>query len=88
MNEHSETEQAAIYEQLNALLDGELAPELRAQLEAHLGECPSCQAFFAGLQETVSLYHRLDATNPALPSDVEARLRQLMMKKKGCKRSA
>jgi anti-sigma factor RsiW len=86
MSEHNETEQAAIYEQLNALLDGELAPELRAQLEAHLAECPSCHAFFESLQATLSLYHQLDAHNLALPSEVEARLRQLMMEKKGCKR--
>lgn len=85
MKEHSEAEQASLYEQLNALLDGDLAPESCAQLEQHLRECPSCRAFFESLQTTVELYHKLDSDAPALPAAVEERLRHLMMEKKGCR---
>lgn len=33
-----------VSEELTALIDGELSPEERARVEAHLSECPACEA--------------------------------------------
>ncbi len=82
---HSQAEQFQLYELLNALLDDELSPEARAQLEAHLCECESCRSFFESLRQTLELYHRLDEHNPALPHAVEERLRRFIKQKQICK---
>ncbi len=60
--------------QLNDYLDGDLPPDLCAELEAHLAGCPDCRVVLGTLNQTVQILHTLDAVPPPLPADLEARL--------------
>lgn len=60
--------------QLNDYLDGELPPELCAELDAHLAGCPDCQVVLDTLGKTVQIVRTLELAPPELPPDVEARL--------------
>jgi len=60
--------------QLKAYVDGELAAELRHDLELPLADCPDCRVVFDTLAKTIMLYHTLDETPVELPPDVESRL--------------
>lgn len=57
-------------------LEGTLAAELRAALEAHLAGCPRCVAFVAAYRETPRILRR--ATAAALPPEVADRLRAFL----------
>ena len=50
----------------SALLDGELAPAERAQVEAHLATCADCTAELAALARTLGLLHALPAARAPL----------------------
>jgi hypothetical protein len=50
----------------SALLDGELAPDERAQVEAHLASCPECTAELAALARTLGMLHGLPAARAPL----------------------
>jgi RNA polymerase sigma-70 factor (ECF subfamily) len=63
-----------IFERLSEYLDGELSPDLCAQLEGHLGDCPPCVAFLESLRRTVRWTASVDA--PALPEEVRDRVRE------------
>jgi anti-sigma factor RsiW len=60
--------------QLNDYLDGELPPDLYAELDAHLADCPACRVLFDTLGKTVQIVRTLDRMPPELPADVERRL--------------
>jgi anti-sigma factor (TIGR02949 family) len=60
--------------QLNDYLDGDLPPDLCAELEAHLAGCPDCRVVLGTLNQTVQILHTLDAAPPPLPAALEARL--------------
>jgi anti-sigma factor RsiW len=57
----SETQNRARFErahrwapgQMSAYLDGELAENLRARMERHLGECAECRRLLASLKRTI-----------------------------------
>jgi len=59
--------------ELSEFIDGELAPELCAELEQHMAGCNNCRVVVDTLRRTVSLYRTLPA-DPDLPPDVEERL--------------
>ncbi|MFP4346460.1 MAG: MG2 domain-containing protein [Anaerolineales bacterium] len=67
--------------ELLAYLDGELSPEERARVEAHLAECPACREELARLE---ALSHDLDVTFEAaldpirLPGAAETRIRETL----------
>ncbi|NTU79483.1 MAG: hypothetical protein HGA45_08785 [Chloroflexales bacterium] len=71
---HSLERCCALMAQLNDYLDGELPPDLCAELDAHLADCPDCQVVLDTLGKTVQIVRTLDLTPPELPADVEARL--------------
>jgi hypothetical protein len=50
----------------SALLDGELAPAERAQVEAHLATCVECTAELAALARTLGMLHALPAVRAPL----------------------
>jgi DNA polymerase III subunit gamma/tau len=50
----------------SALLDGELAPAERAQVEAHLATCADCTAELAALARTLGMLHALPAARAPL----------------------
>lgn len=60
-------------ELLMEYLEGVLAPELVAAVEAHVAGCPRCVAFIASYRETPRIFR--DATEPALPEGLGSRLR-------------
>ena len=53
-------------------LEGQLAPDLRAAVDTHVGSCPRCVAFIASYQETPRILR--DATMVEMPADLEASL--------------
>ena len=59
---------------LAAYLDGELAPEARADFDRHLSLCPSCVDYLASYRETVRLGKRACEPDAELPADVPPEL--------------
>lgn len=58
---------------LSDFIDGELAPDLCAQIEEHLKGCENCRVVVNTLKKTVEIYE--DCSSQAtLPSDVKERL--------------
>lgn len=53
-------------------LEGEVTPEVRAAIEAHVAGCPRCVAFVESYRATPAILRR--ATAAALPSELEASL--------------
>ena len=66
-------------------LDGVLAAEVHAALEAHVAECERCAAFVASYQATPRIMR--DATVSMLPPDVAASLRTFLRERtNACKK--
>ena len=63
-------------ELLTDYLEGVLPNEVRAALDAHVAGCPRCAAFIASYRATPHLLR--DATDTALPADVERSLRAFL----------
>jgi len=59
---------------LAAYLDGELAPEARADFERHLSLCPACVDYLAGYRETIRLGRRACEPEGEVPQDVPQEL--------------
>jgi anti-sigma factor RsiW len=59
---------------LAAYLDDELAPEARADFEAHLCLCPSCVDYLASYRETIRLGKQACEPDAELPADVPREL--------------
>jgi anti-sigma factor RsiW len=57
---------------LSDYIDGDLPPDLLAEIEAHLATCPNCRLAADTLRKTVSLYQT--APQPALSAAGRARL--------------
>ena len=60
-------------ELLMEYLEGDLAPDVRAAIEAHVAGCQRCVAFMASYQETPRILR--EATAVKMPADLEASLR-------------
>jgi len=62
---------------LSAYLDGELAPEEKGLVEAHMKVCPRCAAEMAALERTVNEIRLFPfpALSPDFPSRVTARIK-------------
>ena len=57
-------------------LEGTLAADIRAALDAHVAGCPRCAAFIASYRETPRILR--EATAIAIPDDVQASLRAFL----------
>ena len=66
---HDERDCHGLCEQLSEYLDGELDPEICAQLERHLNDCPPCESFLESLRRAVELTRSLSVRK--LPEDLE-----------------
>lgn len=53
-------------------LEGALAPDVRAAIEAHVAACPRCAAFLESYRETPRILR--EATATTLPPDLESSL--------------
>jgi anti-sigma factor RsiW len=71
---HSPERCRALLAQLNDYIDGELHPDLCAELNTHLADCPDCTVVLDTLGKTIQIVRTLDLMPPELPPDVEARL--------------
>jgi predicted anti-sigma-YlaC factor YlaD len=59
--------------ELSDYIDGVAAPEICAEIDRHLQECPDCKVMVNTLEKTISLYReREEATD--MPGDVLERL--------------
>lgn len=65
---------AVVRDEFSALLDDELAPGARAEVEAHLGECSACLRALDGMKKVTDLYAALPRIGA--PEDFEARVRR------------
>ena len=61
---------------LNTYIDGEIDPELCAEIEKHLGQCQNCSIMVDTMRKTVILC-REGKTEP-LPSSLEAKLSRML----------
>ena len=59
-------------ELLMEYMEGALAPDLRAAIEAHVAACPRCEAFIASYGATPRIVR--EATRVEMPADLEASL--------------
>ncbi len=57
---------------LNEYVDGELSPDLCAEIEHHMAECGNCRVMVDTLRKTVILYR--DHGHQSIPADAKARL--------------
>ncbi len=54
-------------------IDGELTPELCAQIESHLQNCENCRIVVNTLRKTIELY-QIHGEDESLPENVRMRL--------------
>jgi len=67
-------------EDVTAYLEGALADDVVARVEAHLADCPHCREYLEEMRRTVSLAGRIGADDvDALPDDVRTRLMQAFL---------
>ena len=59
-------------ELLMEYLEGALAPDVRAAIEAHVAGCPRCVAFIASYKETPRILR--EATAREMPADLQSSL--------------
>jgi anti-sigma factor RsiW len=59
-------------ELLMEYMEGALAADVRAAIEAHVAGCPRCEAFIASYSETPHIVR--EATRMEMPADLEASL--------------
>jgi anti-sigma factor RsiW len=59
--------------ELSDYIDGDAAPEICAEIERHLDDCPDCKVMVDTLEKTITLYRERE-TQVVLPDDVRERL--------------
>ena len=59
-------------ELLMEYLEGELAPDLRAAIDAHIAACPRCVSFIESYRETPRILR--DATASEMPAELQESL--------------
>ena len=75
MNEHVHKNCEGLLESLSAYIDGELPPDLCAELEKHLAGCNDCTVVLNTTKRTIDLVHS-PLEKPDIPNDVRERLFQ------------
>jgi anti-sigma factor RsiW len=63
-------------QELNAYLDDELDPQLRAELKQHVSECPNCWVVCDTTEKTVKIYKGMEPQ--PLPPSVQTRLSEYL----------
>ena len=63
---------------LSDFLEQALSPEIAAELEAHLRNCPPCRAYLNTYKKTRGLVAR--AGHMEMPEELKGRLRQFLLK--------
>lgn len=65
--------------ELSEYLDDCVDPDLRANLERHVSECPNCWVIFDTTQKTLKVYKGLEPQT--IPEDIHSRLMCALQKK-------
>ena len=68
-----------VIRELSSYIDGDVKPQLRAEIETHLPNCAHCTAIYDGLRNTITLVG--DGRSFQLPSGFSQRLRDKLMPK-------
>ena len=68
-------------ELLMEYLEGALAPDVRAAIDAHVAGCPRCVAFIASYKETPRILR--EATAMEMPADLQASLLSALRSRRG-----
>jgi anti-sigma factor RsiW len=68
---------------MGEFLEAALTPELAAELEAHLRDCPPCQAYLATYRKTREVTGR--AERVPMPEEMQRRLREFLISRLGRK---
>lgn len=68
-----------LIQEISAYLDGELGPELLADIEIHLERCKDCRLIVDTTRKTIEIYY--SAQPVPLPTDVRERLHQALAKR-------
>jgi len=68
-----------LIQEISAYLDGELGPELLADIEIHLERCKDCRLIVDTTRKTIEIYY--SAQPVPLPTDVRERLHQALKKR-------
>ncbi|HYC56231.1 MAG TPA: zf-HC2 domain-containing protein [Candidatus Binatia bacterium] len=63
-----------LIEVLDAYVDGELSPSLRALFDEHLTVCPDCVDYVGGYRRTIELARLTAEPDAAVPGDVPEEL--------------
>lgn len=64
---------------LHDYLEGGLAPAVRAELDAHLADCPGCLSFVNTYRHTVSVAR--DLRSEDIPPELQSKLRSFIRQK-------
>ena len=73
MTEHTHGNCVNLLGSLSEYIDGELNPELCAEIEKHLAGCEDCRVVLNTTKRTIDLVHA-PIEKPAIPDDVRERL--------------
>lgn len=73
MCEHEHNNCHDLLSSLSEYVDGELSPDLCAELEKHLCECERCRIVVDTMKKTVELYQEMPSDSQ-LPDEVRSRL--------------
>jgi len=73
MTEHTHGNCVNLLGSLSEYIDGELNPELCAEIERHLAGCEDCRVVLNTTKRTIDLVHA-PIEKPAIPDDVRERL--------------
>ena len=66
-------------EGLSDYIDGDIDPELCAEIEKHLGECENCRVMVDTLRQTVKLCR--EGRQEKLPRELEGKLNNLLRRR-------
>jgi anti-sigma factor RsiW len=64
---------------LTDYFDGQIEPELLAEVREHLGSCHHCEVVVSTTQQTISIYRHQQPYD--VPEDLASRLRAAVMKR-------
>ena len=62
--------------ELSAYLDNDLDPELKADLQKHVSECPNCWVVCDTTEKTIKVYKGMEAQ--PIPSSIQGRLQAFL----------
>ena len=72
--------------ELSAYLDNDVDPELKADLQKHVSECPNCWVVCDTTEKTIKIYKGMEAQS--IPSGIQGRLQAFLARNCGKREKA